>query len=1110
MTITTLRPSSDVKKTGVSYSSGTTAWSLVDDSPDDDATYIRAAAGLQFPKAYAHLGLTNLGAVSGSQRIKATQIRGRVRMHTSDPGHGATLAVRLWDPQSGLGYPPAGYEDQPAGVPDGFTTSNSSTFQAKTGAWHTAPPKLDGSEWTKTIIDRCVLHLAWYYSVGSVHENLRASELYVDVDIRDQGVVSGVTVSGNDASTRPTVAWSFTANADGDEQIAYQVRVFSSAQYGATGFDPTISPASWSSGTRQGGGEAIAVERDLLLGVTYKAYVRGAADFNGARWWSAWALSSTFTITPTPPAVPTLTVTADTTVPWLRNICKVTSNTNLLSYDDASFEGGLGSWANLTNATVAQSATVAAHGTQSMRLTAIAVATMEAATPIGSYRVKPGLTYTALAEFRSAVTVHNCRVNLRWYDKNGTIIGAVVNGTGANDTTSGWTQRTLTAAAPATAYSARVGVEVTNPSAIGEQHYVDKASLALGSGTTWGVGGMVQALAAVDPLGGCLVEYSHNAVGAGNLAPAQLATGGDATETPDGWVTSGTFSTVAYDRADRMAGAGSIRWDVRDTAAKLYLGWVWGASAGEDPDPTYVLPAVPGRTYTLSVAARASVAFSSQLNLQAIDRNGNTISSGGGAGAAFVKQTSGSAAASTSTSPTVTSTGGNLLVAFITRSGGLATGIITSVTDSAGNTWLLATRGAVSGVNNTRIECWYAQNAAAVTGLTYNSSSSQSWAWDVLEFSGMVTSGVLDVASPDNSAVPSSTTIATPALPTTNATDVVLAAIHHTQTTSVLQTPAWTAATNFDDAAAGSGRAAYRIVSSTGTYNADWLLGTAQAAGVITVAFKANASVTPSPITIDTSWARFTATQTIPDGACWMRVVLDNTASVTERMVWADEVTWNVGATPTVDRQPSGQPTVWTPLRGADEGELAPDPSDGIAWVHDLEVHPGFHTLYRARNITTVADLQVASAPSAYVATSLTPPATWVLKVAGSPTLACEILVPPDGLTEEQHEESTTFYPVRPAVAQGFGQRPVVVSDFVGGHDGTLKLEVLDEDDWLVLRQIIGTAAPLLLVFPDFGARYIRVVDRGWPRTSYAGTTTLTLTGRRTVSLGFIECDRPI
>lgn len=214
----------------------------------------------------------------------------------------------------------------------------------------------------------------------------------------------------------------------------------------------------------------------------------------------------------------------------------------------------------------------------------------------------------------------------------------------------------------------------------------------------------------------------------------------------------------------------------------------------------------------------------------------------------LVRQTTGSSASSANATATITaSTPGNLLVAFYARSGGLGTGALTGVTDSAGQTWTLATRGAVSGVANTRIECWYVASTASVTSVTFSSGTAQINSWNVLEFSGAAASAPLDVASADNSAAAAATTIATPSVTTTADGDLVLAAIHYTQTSGTLATAGFTALTDYDYTTTGSGRAAYRVGAPVGAYSASWTLGAAQAAGVITVAFKAAAGAAVAP-----------------------------------------------------------------------------------------------------------------------------------------------------------------------------------------------------------------------------------------------------------------------
>ena len=55
MTTTVLRPSADSYRSNVTLSTGSTMFSLVDDSPDDDATYFRAPPLIYSTQAYAVL-----------------------------------------------------------------------------------------------------------------------------------------------------------------------------------------------------------------------------------------------------------------------------------------------------------------------------------------------------------------------------------------------------------------------------------------------------------------------------------------------------------------------------------------------------------------------------------------------------------------------------------------------------------------------------------------------------------------------------------------------------------------------------------------------------------------------------------------------------------------------------------------------------------------------------------------------------------------------------------------------------------------------------------------------------------------------------------------------
>ena len=76
-----------------------------------------------------------------------------------------------------------------------------------------------------------------------------------------------------------------------------------------------------------------------------------------------------------------------------------------------------------------------------------------------------------------------------------------------------------------------------------------------------------------------------------------------------------------------------------------------------------------------------------------------------------------------------------------------ATNPITSVTDSAGNTWTrIGTAHFVSG-HNSDGEMWYSANAKPVTTVTVHNASAASVAFEVQEFSGVATTSPLDVST---------------------------------------------------------------------------------------------------------------------------------------------------------------------------------------------------------------------------------------------------------------------------------------------------------------------------------------------------------------------------
>jgi hypothetical protein len=886
--VQTIRPNANVKLVGVTVV-GVSAFDATNDSPDDDTTYIRALAGTQYPNAYAILGLTSMGAVSATQRIKALRIRARGRMNSSVPGDAAYVDVKFRDRFTWRGTQDIGLWR--------FTTGNASSFVAFTGGWQTTcPPSsnsgLPNAEWSKTVVDRIDIFLAWFYGkYGS--ENLRISELYVDVDVRDQPTVTAGTAT-NTTSTRPTFPWTYNANADGDAQVASRVKAFSAAQYGITGFDPATSPNTWDSGSVAGPTESRDCGVDLVNGVTYKFYVQAAQDFNGTQWWSPWAASAAFTISLTPPATPTLTVTPDASIPWVRNILKVQAGLNMLTAQQASLEDGTTTgWAAGTNTTLANSAPATPpHGVKALQLTrTTSIGTASATTsPAAAIPARAGQQYAARAQFRAAATPRSTQVSIVWKRADGSTISTSVSSTAA-DTTTDWSATpSIVATAPAETTSLDVLVEVLS-CAVSEVHHVDAVQVAPGSATTFGVGGL---------LGGAwfVVESSWATITPDNYAHPQLWGGGDgALRNASGFFITGTGSQVTYDTSDRFHGQGSIRCDIANGFTALYFGWP--SSTNVDLAPLYALAAVPGRTYTFSVSTRASTSFAGNFAVQALDRDGNTVGS----------------------------------------------------------------------------------------------------------------------------------------------------------------------------AASGS-------------------------------------------VTHLTGWTRFSRTITVPAGAVYVRPQLDLGSGLGFRL-WVDGCQWELGSAATALSQPGGQPTVWTGVRGAGAGDLATGGTTGELMVptgdeavtlFDHEAPPGYTVTYRVRLYAVdPATAQVLSSDvSAYVQTMLDPPGVYILGSVQPATAINRMQVTVGDWSESQHEEATTFYPLRPASLTG-GQRPVVVSDFLGGIDGTLEISAKTEDEFLLLRQLVQTPGTLFLIHHDFGARYLRITDRGWSKDRIGPPDTWL----RRLTLPYVEAGRP-
>jgi len=113
----------------------------------------------------------------------------------------------------------------------------------------------------------------------------------IDLIVAEPPTVSVSAPTGTVGTPTPATTWTYTAGSDGGPQSKYRVKVFSAAQYGAGGFNPETSTATWDSGTLTGTATSLAVGTPLANATTYRSYVKVTHTINGVDASSSWAFS---------------------------------------------------------------------------------------------------------------------------------------------------------------------------------------------------------------------------------------------------------------------------------------------------------------------------------------------------------------------------------------------------------------------------------------------------------------------------------------------------------------------------------------------------------------------------------------------------------------------------------------------------------------------------------------------------------------------------------------------------------------------------------------------------------------------------------------------------
>ncbi len=340
-----------------------------------------------------------------------------------------------------------------------------------------------GEAWSQTSIDNLVVKFLDNAETSGDRSSLY--EVYVDVVTTAQPTVTVTAPSGTVTDTTfPSITWTY-ADTDGDPQSAYEIKVFDSTTYSATGFSPDTSTATVDTGVVASTNDGATLEGDLADGTTYRAYVKVAQLVNGQNYFSDWAYSQ-FTIDVDAPATPLITAFYDSTMGAIT--LTVLGRTNALSANQASLETNTTGWTAVTNCAIARSTAQAAVGSASLEMTASASGDVVASTTTATkFAVTANQEFSAIASFRAATTARSVAIGIRYLNSAGTTISTTF-GTAVTDSSSAWTVAQATVLAPVTATHAQVFARITSAGS-GEVHYLDKIAFHAGDEPVFSRGG---------------------------------------------------------------------------------------------------------------------------------------------------------------------------------------------------------------------------------------------------------------------------------------------------------------------------------------------------------------------------------------------------------------------------------------------------------------------------------------------------------------------------------------------------------------------------------------------------------------------------------------------
>lgn len=201
----------------------------------------------------------------------------------------------------------------------------------------------------------------YQWSVSLQDVNVLNSPYAVDRLIRFETAPTVNVVAplvGSHTTSRPLASWVYT-DVNAYPGLSYRARLFNDLQYGAGGFDPATSAALWDSEeVFDPGGYKVTPAYDLVIGRTYKTYVR-VTNIMGQM--SAWDDSPVYSLATNLPPAPSVTLTPRPDLGTMQ--IEAAAAFNLLAAHQASpvdtFDGAgptsyqLSGWEVLLNASLA-------------------------------------------------------------------------------------------------------------------------------------------------------------------------------------------------------------------------------------------------------------------------------------------------------------------------------------------------------------------------------------------------------------------------------------------------------------------------------------------------------------------------------------------------------------------------------------------------------------------------------------------------------------------------------------------------------------------------------------------------------------------------------------